>query len=154
MNARSQSGSALVIALFLVVVVAALGVFAVRIGGAQQQTATLQLLGYQAEAAANAGLEVWANRLANALPPALPPACPVIGNPAPLIPIGNYPGTGLNGYVVRLEACQLIVSGTGLNQRGVYDIAVSASRGNFGDPDFVRRQLSRRMSNIGLGSYR
>jgi hypothetical protein len=133
------------IALFLVIVVAALGVFAIRIGGTQQQTATLQLLGFQTEAAANAGLEAWAHAVFTAAP-----ACPGVGTPGPLINIGSYPNTGLSGFTVRLDACTRIASGT----NWVYDIRVSAERGTYGQPDFVRRVVSRRMSNIGSGSYR
>jgi MSHA biogenesis protein MshP len=47
----------LVAALFLIVVIAALGAFAVRIGMGQQQTVNLSLLGTRAMAAANAGIE-------------------------------------------------------------------------------------------------
>jgi MSHA biogenesis protein MshP len=47
----------LVAALFLIVVIAALGAFAVRIGMGQQQTVNLSLLSNRAMAAANAGIE-------------------------------------------------------------------------------------------------
>ncbi len=145
MNAKRQHGSALMIALFLVVVVGALGVVAIRIGGVQQQTATLQLLGFQAEAAANAGVEAWAYAISTVAPP-----CPAVALPGQVINIGSYPNTGLNGFTVRVDSCTRTPSGTGW----VYDIVVSAQRGTFGQPDFARRVVSQRMSNIGTGSYR
>jgi MSHA biogenesis protein MshP len=57
LSASRSSGMSLVAALFLIVVIAALGAFAVRIGMGQQQTVNLSLLGNRAMAAANAGIE-------------------------------------------------------------------------------------------------
>lgn len=57
LSASKSSGMSLVAALFLIVVIAALGTFAVKIGMGQQQTVNLSLLGSRAMAAANAGIE-------------------------------------------------------------------------------------------------
>ena len=57
LSASKSSGMSLVAALFLIVVIAALGAFAVRIGMGQQQTVNLSLLSNRAMAAANAGIE-------------------------------------------------------------------------------------------------
>ena len=57
LSASKSSGMSLVAALFLIVVIAALGAFAVRIGMGQQHTVNLSLLSNRAMAAANAGIE-------------------------------------------------------------------------------------------------
>ncbi len=52
-----QRGFALVAAIFLIVVLASLGVFIVRISGVQQHTVNIALLGARAFEAAVAGME-------------------------------------------------------------------------------------------------
>ena len=60
---REQRGFALIGALFLLVVLAALGAFAVRINMTQRHAADLDLQELRAEAALNAGVEYAAARL-------------------------------------------------------------------------------------------
>lgn len=132
MTPSKQRGSALIAALFLIVVLAALGVFAARIGADQQQTANLQLLQYRALAAANTGLEFWANRAFNN--PAIPCA-------ATNLNLNGF--SGLNGFIVTVT-CVRIVSAA----QAVYEVTAVASSGAYGSLDFVRRTLTRRMTNI------
>jgi MSHA biogenesis protein MshP len=61
--ARKQRGFALVAALFVLVVLAALGAFAVRMNMTQQYDADLDLQHVRAEAALNAGIEFAPTRL-------------------------------------------------------------------------------------------
>jgi Tfp pilus assembly protein PilX len=135
-----EQGSALVVALFVITVVAALGVIAIRLGGTQTQAASLEMDGYRAEYAARAGIEAFANRVfAAGAPP-----CP--GTPAG-IAIGDSAGNG--NFVVSLTTCTRVASGAA----AVYEIEVEAQRGGFGEPNFVRRTVGRRISTIGAGSY-
>jgi MSHA biogenesis protein MshP len=135
-----QQGSALIAALFLIVVVAALGAFAVRLQANQRQVANLQLLEYRATAAAHAGLEYWSSRVAS---DALV-ACPA---PSPdRLDLNAH--AGLRGFTVDVS-CTRIDSGMG----AVYEITADAWTSAYGSPDFVRRRLTRRVATIAPGVY-
>lgn len=130
---RLERGSALIAALFLIIVLAALGTFALRLGADQQQTASLQLLQDRATAAANSGLDYWTYRIAN---DPVKPSCT-----APLPPTLNPAGNpGLNGFTVFIT-CTRIASGAAW----VYEITSEARSGAYGSPDFVRRQMTARV---------
>ena len=115
-----QRGMALIAALFLIVVLASLGIFAIRIGGAQQQTVNLGLLGDRAVAAANSGVEFGAYRQLNT-------GCASANGTI------NLSQAALAGFTV-----QVTCSGT-----GPFIIAASAFRGTYGSPDYVYRSLTR-----------
>jgi len=128
-----QRGSALLIALFLIVVVAALGIFAIRLEMDQRQTATLELLQARANLAAHAGLEYWTGR-------AFPPPS--------LVPCANrqinfLAADRLDGFVVN-ASCTRIVMGAQV----VYRISSTATHGVYGQRDFVRRTLTRTVTNM------
>jgi MSHA biogenesis protein MshP len=53
----------------------------------------------------------------------------------------------VEGYSVELTACSKDTVTEGGTSYGVYQVAVEATRGSFGDPDFVRRRLSALMSD-------
>lgn len=120
----SQRGVALIAALFLIVVLAALGLAAIRVGGAQQQTVNLGLLGDRAIAAANGGIEYGAYQAR-------------IGNCANY---SDYPafdlkqGT-LNGFRVTVTC---FPAGP-----GVFTLTSTASSGVYGSPDYVWRRVTR-----------
>jgi MSHA biogenesis protein MshP len=131
LTVRRDRGSALLAAMFLIVVVATLGIFAVRLQANQQQVGTLQLLQYRANAAAHAGLEYWSTRIAS--DPGI--ACSTVS-----INFDSYPG--LRDFTVT-AGCVAINAGTG----NVYIVTADARSGApFGSPDFVRRQLVRRVA--------
>ena len=126
MRASRTRGFSLVAALFLIVVVALLGAFAVRIGAGQQQTVNLALLSAKALAAANSGIEYGAHQALNA------------GSCASTTL--NLTEGGLNGFTVSVT-CSFTphtVSTTAVN---VYRIDATASMGAFGQPDFVSRHV-------------
>lgn len=126
-NARTRArGFSLVAALFLVVVVAALGVFAVRVGMAQQQTVNLALLGARALAAANSGIEYGAYR-------ALTDS---VCAPATL----NMSEAGLNGFTVNVTCSDTSHSESG-GSVTVYRIEALATYGTYGQPDYVSRRV-------------
>jgi MSHA biogenesis protein MshP len=62
-TSRGERGFALIAAVFLLVVLAALGAFAVRISMMQRHTSTLELQELRAQAALQAGIEYAAARL-------------------------------------------------------------------------------------------
>ena len=121
----SSRGFSLVAALFLIVVVAALGAFAVRIGAGQQQTVNLALLSARALSAANSGIEFGANR-------ALAGSCAA----ATL----NLTEAGLAGFTVTVTCSQAAhtENNIGIN---VYRIGATAIAGTYGTPDYVSRYV-------------
>lgn len=133
----AQRGAALIVALFLIVVVAALGVFAVRIGVNQNQAVTLHLLEARAEAAAHAGLEYWSRRVHtdHTIP------CTTSN-----VPLGSL--TGFDGFTV-IVTCDRSIAGSGFS----YEVTSRAVHGTFGSPDFVQREAFRRVTNLGAQSW-
>lgn len=117
-----QRGMALIAALFLIVVLAALGMFAVRIGNAQQQTVNLGLLGDRAVAAANSGMEYGIYRQLNT-------GC--VSANATI----NLNQAALAGFRV-VVTCTPVAGGK-------FDIVASASSGTYGSPDYVFRSVTR-----------
>lgn len=123
---RSARGFSLVAALFLVVVVAALGVFAVRVGMGQQQTVNLSLLGARALAAANSGIEYGAYQALNAA---------TCAN-ATL----NLNEAGLSGFTVSVT-CNATAHAESGGTVNVYRFEALATYGTYGQPDFVSRRV-------------
>jgi MSHA biogenesis protein MshP len=123
---RAQRGFSLVAALFLIVVVAALGAFAVRIGMGQQQTVNLSLLSARALSAANSGIEYGAYQALNAATCAS----------ATL----NLTEAGLAGFTVSVTCSPSSHSEAG-GAVDVYRIEALAAYGTYGTPDFVSRRV-------------
>jgi MSHA biogenesis protein MshP len=130
-------GSALIVALFLIVVVAALGAFAVRVGVNQQQTVDLAILGDRAYAAANSGVEWGAYRALNAS---------WCTSPAAVSQTVAFTQAGLNGFNARVTCARTdhVDGGTPVH---VYQIDVFAWSGAFGTPGYVSRQLTARFTD-------
>lgn len=129
---RKHRGFALIGALFVLVVLAALGAFAVRINMTQQHDADLELQQLRAEAALSSGVEYAATRLsagANCANLAIE-NLNVGGYAVTFIPCGNVP------YVVNLVAVN------------VYTVSVTSSRGAYGTPEFVSRTSIVRVSSL------
>jgi hypothetical protein len=131
---RKQGGSALIVALFLIVVVAAFGVFALRIGVNQQQTANLGLLASRAAAAAFSGLEYGANR-------AFHNQCAALT----LLPVR------IDDFTVTVVCSGPTNHAIGPGTYQVYDLSSTAVHGVYGTPDFVQRTRQRRVTNIPPG---
>jgi MSHA biogenesis protein MshP len=134
MNAapRKHRGFALIGALFVLVVLAALGAFAVRINMTQQHDADLELQQLRAEAALNSGVEYAATRL-------LAPG----GNCGSLAPLN------VGDYAVTFNACALappyVVNGATVN---IYTVTLTSLRGVYGTPEFVARTSTVRVSSL------
>jgi MSHA biogenesis protein MshP len=131
---RRQRGFALVSAVFLLVVVAALGAFAVRVNTNQQHASDLDLAMLRADAAAQSGIQYAAARLSSGAN-----ACGADVN-GQLLPLPQ-------GYIVILQCNSLnpapVVNGVVEN---VFSVTATATRGQYGSPEFVSRQRTVRIT--------
>ncbi len=131
---RRQRGFALVSAVFLLVVIAALGAFAVRINSNQQHNADLDLAMLRADAAVQSGIQYAAARLSSV------PDCNTSGLNGQSLPLPQ-------GYNVIL-ACASPNAPQVVNsvQVNVFFVTAIATRGQYGSPDFVSRQRTARIT--------
>lgn len=121
----TQRGFSLVAALFLLVVLGALGAVAVRLTGVQQQTVTLSLQGARAYAAARAGVE-WG------IYQALNGSC----GAASL----SLSEVGLAGFSVA-TTCAASTHTEGAATTTVFNVEAFARSGVYGMPDYVSRRV-------------
>ena len=120
-------------AIFLVVVLAALGAFMVTFSNTQQITASQDLAGSKAYWAARAGLE-WG------VTAALASASSGYACPAPASPAFTTLTTAVNGINVNVS-CNAITYTDGGNVT-IFQIQSIASSGTFGTPSYVERSVS------------
>ncbi|HUN71492.1 MAG TPA: hypothetical protein VMU52_04215 [Steroidobacteraceae bacterium] len=140
-RAGRQSGFSLVAAIFLIVVLAALGAFAVQVAMSQYQSSTSELLQARAQAAAQAGIEYEANLALHRVP-----ASCLAANTLNLTATAG----ALAGFVVKV-ACsstthQIYTGGVPQNYT-VYALAATASKGTYGAQDYVARTVTRNVTN-------
>ncbi|MGD8339497.1 MAG: pilus assembly protein MshP [Gammaproteobacteria bacterium] len=121
-----QRGFSLVVAVFLLVVLAGLGAFAVRLTLMQQQTVSSGLLASQAFHAARSGV-AWAAHRA-------------IDSGACSASTLSLTEGGAAGFDVDITCTQTthVEGGTSLD---VYVIGALAHRGSYGEPDYVSRRV-------------
>lgn len=131
-----QRGFALVMAIFIAVVLAMLGVMMVTIGGTQRATVTAAAQGTRAYYAARAGIE-WGIFRTVAPPPGPQESC------AALAPAASFTLTapGLNGFLVNVQCTETLHRERGSTYRVVV-LTSTATLGNFGDADYVSRTLN------------
>jgi MSHA biogenesis protein MshP len=123
---RRQRGFALMVAIFLLVVLAILGVFIVKVSGVQHQTVNVALLGARAFEAARTGIE-WG-------------AFQALDSASCTTTTLNLTEGGLNGFDVDVTCTSTTHTETG-DTYNVYLLDVVASAGNYGTPDFVSRRM-------------
>jgi MSHA biogenesis protein MshP len=123
-----REGFSLVSALFILVVVASAGAFALRLLGAERRSSSLGLLGTRAHQAARAGLEWGVAKVV-----ATPTACPAGGS-------FGLAGGALAGFAVSVS-CTLTAHPEGAATTNVFVLTSLASRGAFGSAEFVSRRL-------------
>ena len=131
-HAHTQRGVALIAAIFLLVVLGGLAVYAVRIGVMQQQTVTASLRAAQAFHAAKSGIDWGARRAVN----------------------GGWCATttlslseaGTSGFAVTVQCTQTVHSEGGATLN-VYVIDVLAEAGLYGGPDYVSRRLQAKVTD-------
>jgi MSHA biogenesis protein MshP len=131
--ATRQQGFSLVSAIFLLVVLAGLGVYAVRMNTMQQQTVTAGLRGAQAYQAARTGVQWGAYRALTA------------GSCAASTTLSLSEGAA-NGFRVTVLCTQRNhTEGTGTVH--VYQFDVKAEGGTYGGPDYVSRRLQTKITD-------
>ena len=126
MKTKQQLGFSLVPALFLLVVLAALGVVAVRMSGVQQQTVVLAVQSSRAYAAARSGID-WA-------------AYQALANGSCASATLALTEAGLAGFSVD-TSCSSSTHTEGPTAVGVYVIEAFAWSGAYGTPDYVSRRI-------------
>ena len=132
---RADSGFALVTAIFLLVVLFALGVFMLTLSGAQQATPQQSLLATRVYYGAKAALD-WGIQRAIAAG-----SCPGTGSPTSFA----LTGAGLTGVNVTV-----VCTDGGLTHTGgaVYRITSTAVTGTYGALDYAQRRMEATVSNI------
>jgi MSHA biogenesis protein MshP len=123
-----QHGFSLISAIFLLVVIAALGTFAVTLSTIQQQSAALDVMGARAYQAARAGIEWGAYQALRSS------SCSASTTLAAL------PGT-LANFTVTVQCSSTAASeaGTAIT---IYQLISTAKQGAVTTPDYVERQMS------------
>lgn len=130
-----QRGFALVTAIFIVVILAMLGIMMVTIGGMERSTATTAMRGTQAYFAARTGLE-WG------IFGALNNRAATCGNAAstPTTNTFNLAVPGLNDYAISV-VCEYTDHRETSDSYHVFVITSTATSRNFGDMDRISRIL-------------
>jgi len=123
---RLQSGFSLVPALFLLVVLAGLGIVAVRLAGVQHQTVVLTMQSGRAYAAARSGID-WS-------------AYQALVNNSCAASTLSLTEAGLAGFSVETN-CSSTTHMEGPNTVRVYVIDAFAWSGSYGSPDYVSRRI-------------
>lgn len=132
----AQRGAALVSVVFLIVVVATLGAFALRTGADQREVANLSIQEVRAEAAALTGVQYGVKMIQTGA------ACPA------LVPLPNSPfDPGMSDFRIVL-VCQALAAGAGT----AYQITATAQFGVFGSAGYVQRVQRRSISSISGGT--
>lgn len=126
MSQPLQSGFSLVPALFMLIVLSALGAVAVRLGSVQQQTVVLAMQSARAYTAARAGI-AWAGHQA------------LNSGTCTSATIALSEG-GLAGFSVD-TVCTSTTHSEGPNTVTVFAIEAFAHSGSYGTPDYVSRRI-------------
>lgn len=137
-RARSRSpeparGFSLLVTLFVILVLAVLATFAMRIGATQTRSADFGLLVARAQMAAASGIEYGANSALRA------------GNCLPSQTL-NPQAAGLAGFSVTVTCTSSIhtISGTSYES---YLLTATAQHGLYGSPDFAQATETRSVTN-------
>lgn len=134
-RSREKKGFALVAALFLIIVLAMLGLFAVKISSTQQQSIDLELLGTRAQAAADSGIEYAASQLFKN-----GKTCANISGTF------NFTQSALKGFSTQIT-CVFTTHVDGAATHQVYELSSTATSGTYGTTNYVSRQEKRTVMN-------
>lgn len=121
-----QKGITLIGAIFVLVIVSLLGIYLVKITGAQRQTVLMNLQSARAYQAANAGIEWGIERIVNASG-----SCSASTTLSPKI----------NNFTVKVNCDQLSSYSEGLNTVNVYRVTAKSEYGTYGDTGYVSRTI-------------
>lgn len=122
-----QRGMSIVVAIFLITVVASLAAFAVTVGTATRESENLQLQADRANSAARAGVEWGAYRA-------------LVNNNCVANPAFNLTEAALRGFRVTVTCTPV---GSALHP--VYEINAFAQRSNFGAADYASSRVIKRV---------
>jgi MSHA biogenesis protein MshP len=142
-HARS-AGSALISAIFLIVVLAALGASMVNLSTVQEDTVTKSVLAARVYYGAKAGID-WAVQRTISDPAATPTRC--VTGPNPEFPATiTLTATGLAGVSVAVT-CAQSQHGAGTTAFTYYLTSI-ATTGTVGTPSYAERRMEATVSNI------
>ena len=136
---QSSKGFSLVSAIFLLVVIAALGTFAVTLSTTQQQSQALDVLGARAYQAARTGIEWGAYQVIQSSVAGSGFAAACQAGSAPPQP-GALPGT-LAGFNVNV-GCSATSHVESTATLWVYQLTSTAMQGTVATPNYVERQMT------------
>ena len=134
-----QGGFSLISAIFLLVVIAALGTFAVTISTTQQQSAALDVLGARAYQASRAGIEWGAYQViqSGVVGGVFATAC----QPGPTSQVlAALPNT-LANFTVQVD-CSSTAASEASATVTMYQLTSTAKQGTVATPDYIERQMS------------
>ena len=129
----SQRGFALVSAIFILVILAALGGFIVTVSTTQNASQGLDIQGSRAYQAARAGVE-WGTYQVLRNAGSCPPSSPV------------SPGGVLTGFSVIVQCTALPPFTEGANTVVIYQLISTATYAVLGSPDYVDRRIESTLS--------
>jgi len=135
---RLERGFSLIAAIFLLVVIAALGTFAVTLSTTQQQSAALDMLGSRAHQAATAGIEWGAYQVLPANSTVFAATCLNSGSASQVI--SPLAGT-LAEFTVAVN-CAGISAVEKTQTVWVYQLGASATQGVLNSSDYVERSIA------------
>ncbi len=129
-----QTGFSLISAIFLVVVIAALGLFTVTFSTTQQQSSVMDALGSRAYQAAKAGIEWGVYQIITG------------GATCPLVQPTMPTGTQLSAFTVTVD-CNVTPWTEGTTSLSVYQLTSTAKTGVLGSSGYFERQLQVTITN-------
>lgn len=130
-----MKGFALISAIFLLVVISALGLFAVTISNTQQKNSVMDALGSRAYQAAKTGIEWGSYQITK-----------VGGACAASTSLTMPAGTQLSAFTVTVN-CSSTTHTEGTNTFSIYQLTSIASTGTMGSINYVERQLQAAIKN-------
>lgn len=146
MKTRLQDGFSLVSAIFLLVVIAMLGTFAVTLSTTQHQSAAMDVMGSRAYQAARAGIEWAAYHVSTRNPGEKWDGCTTT-SPAAQFAANTLGGT-LSPFAVDVYCTSMAVSEVGASPTDtiwIYDVSAVANAGTQGGTDYIERVISVKM---------
>ncbi|MBI3222448.1 MAG: agglutinin biogenesis protein MshP [Nitrosomonadales bacterium] len=135
---KIQRGFSLISAIFLLVVIAALGTFAVTLSTTQQQSAALDVLGARAYQASRVGIEWGAYQVLPASAAAFASTCRTAGSHSQIL--SGLPNS-LAGFTVTVQ-CNASSHVEATSTLWVYNLTSTAAQGVVANPDYVERQMA------------
>lgn len=133
-----QRGFSLVSAIFLLVVIAALGTFAVTLSTTQQQSAALDIMGARAYQASRTGIEWGAYQVLPVSAASFASTCRTAGSSSQTL--SGLPNS-LAGFTVTVQ-CNASSHVEATSTLWVYNLTSTAKQGVVASPDYVERQMA------------